>query len=63
MCNATNDLRMAHTCVCYGKGQGRRVGAVDGHKLAKILFYEFGQRLVKVKVFFFGLDGAQKKTE
>lgn len=35
--------------------------AVDGHKLAKILFYEFGQRLVKVKVFFFGVERAQKK--
>lgn len=36
--------------------------AVDGHKLAKILFYEFGQRLVKVKVFFFfDVERAQKK--
>lgn len=36
--------------------------AVDGHKLAKILFYEFGQRLVKVKVFFFDVKRAQKKS-
>lgn len=37
--------------------------AVDGHKLAKILFYEFGQRLVKVKVFFFfDVERAQKKS-
>lgn len=35
--------------------------AVDGHKLAKILFYEFGQRLVKVKVvFFFDVQRTQK---
>lgn len=68
MCNATNDLRMAwiHTYVCVlweGSRAGERA-AVDDHKLGKILFYEFGQRLVKVKVFFFfGLEGAQKKTE
>lgn len=35
--------------------------AVDGHKLAKILFYEFGQRLVKVKVFFFLTWRGRKK--
>lgn len=41
-------------------GMEREWTAVDGHKLAKILFYEFGQRLVKVKVFFFAWRGAKK---
>lgn len=52
MCNTTNDLRIEE------EDSGM---AVDGHKLAKTLFYEFGQRLVKVKVFFFSLGGKQKK--
>lgn len=51
MCNTTNDLRIEE------EDSGM---AVDGHKLAKTLFYEFGQRLVKVKVFFL-LGGKHKK--
>lgn len=63
MCNTANDLRTAglHTYVrVLLEGGMEGEWAVDGHKLAKILFYEFGQRLVKVKVFFFAWRGRKK---